>query len=185
MPLIISPTRCQMMNANHPSAHVRKIMHLLGNADALDDGELAALRRVTFQRLLEHAEDTEIWIRPFVDQDESTFSQQAQIGRLSWSDSLAATACRSPRTLIVVFLQNAPPRDRECWGRSSRRCGHPWAYRASVIAYVSFGTPREAARSASSPRQRLCKQPDNAGKALPSCRIHARLVVTAPNLGMP
>jgi hypothetical protein len=38
------------------------------------------------------------------------FSQHAQIGRLSWSDSLAATACRSPRTLIVVILQNAPPR---------------------------------------------------------------------------
>ena len=38
-----------------------------------DNGELAALRSVALQRLLEHAEDAEVWIRPFVDQDESTF----------------------------------------------------------------------------------------------------------------
>jgi len=67
-----------------------------------DDREVAALRRVALQRLLHHAGNAEIRIRPFVDQDESTFSQQAQIGRLSWSDSLAATACSSPRTLMVA-----------------------------------------------------------------------------------
>jgi hypothetical protein len=75
-----------------------------------DDGELAALRRVAFQRLLEHAEDAEVWIRPFVDQAESTFSAtgtdrsvvlERQLGRYR-VEVYENTHCR--------FLQSSPPR---------------------------------------------------------------------------
>ena len=38
------------------------------------NGELAALRCVAAQRLLEQAEDAEVRIRPFVDHDESAFA---------------------------------------------------------------------------------------------------------------
>jgi hypothetical protein len=50
------------------------------------------------------------------------FPQQAQIGRLSSDDSLAATACRSTKILIVAsYGLCRPERDRR--GKSSPRCG--------------------------------------------------------------
>ncbi len=45
-----------------------------------DDGDLAALRRVALQDLLDHAEHAEVRIRPFLDQDEMAFSA-ADAGR--------------------------------------------------------------------------------------------------------
>jgi hypothetical protein len=44
------------------------------NGARSNEGELAALRRVASQRLLEHAEDAEVRIRPFVDHDEPAFA---------------------------------------------------------------------------------------------------------------
>jgi hypothetical protein len=75
-----------------------------------DDGELAALRRVTFQRLLEHAEDAEVWIRPFGDQAESTFSAAGTDRSAVLERQLGRYGMQIYKNTHCRFLQSSPPR---------------------------------------------------------------------------
>ena len=63
----------------------------------------------TFQRLLQHAKDAEFGSGRSSTRTSRTFSQQAQIGRLSWNDSLAATACSSPRNSLSSSYKRRRP----------------------------------------------------------------------------
>ncbi len=85
-----------------------------------DDGDLAALRRVAFQRLLDHAQDAEIRIRPFLDQDEMAFSA-ADAGRpVFLGRQLGGHRAQVSENTHRCFLQTLPPRQR-LHRESSRR----------------------------------------------------------------
>jgi len=78
-----------------------------------DNGELAALRRVASQRLLEQAEDAEVWIRPFVDHDESAFAAAGTDRSVVFGRQLGRYRVQVYKNTHGRVLQTLPPRSEK------------------------------------------------------------------------
>src|ERR1700704_7019974 len=83
-----------------------------------DDGELAALRSVASQRSMEHAEDAEVRIRPFVDHDESAFAAAGTDRSVVFGRQLGRYRMQVYENTHGRVLRSLPPREKEHGERS-------------------------------------------------------------------
>src|SRR5258707_13543164 len=101
-----------------------------------DNRELTAFRRVAFQRLLEHAEDAEVWIRPFVDHDEAAFPATGTERSVVFGRELRRHRMQVYENTHGRFLWTVPPRERPSRKIKStlwRAAGRSWAARRRTV----------------------------------------------------